>query len=1001
MKTALLYLYLVAFFLPSGVKVFAQASVTTDQSDYPPGSTVQISGSGFTPGETVQLQVLNLTDPGDTGPEHQPWQVAADANGNVATTWYVTPDELGMTLQLTATGLSSGLTAKTTFTDGSADDGDGIMSVSPKSVTAGSTITNLTFDLQTANGKFFTSGEATIVVPADWTAPQTTNASAPGFLITTALGGGSIDRPTTVSGSGPWTIAIFFTSKNNDAFDVVYTNVTVPNLSGIITFTTSTRASTNSGSLVPIAVSPAFTNNVGIPSKLAFTTVPQTLTAGVASGTITVQVQDAAGNPTNSTARTVTLTSNSGGATTFSPASLTIGSSSTSASFTYTDTKAGTPVITVTSSGLTNAAQTETINPGASSRLAFTTQPMGTTNGATMTAVVVQLQDQFSNNVAGSGTNISLTLNGGGTLGGTTSLTADASGKAIFNNLNVTGAGGGATFTASASPLTGATSSSFNVAQSFTTAAANSSANPSVFGSNVVFSLTVSASAPGSGTPTGTVTFKDGATILGMSALVSGSATYTNGSLSVGSHSITVIYNGDANFIASTSSVLSQVVNKANQTITFGPLPSRTYGAMPFGLIATTSSGLPVSFSIASGPATISGTNLTITGAGTVTVNADQAGNISYNAATTVQQTFTVSAATLTVSGITASDRVYNGGTNAVLNVGGATLVGVIGSDNVTLNTGGATGYFTNSNVGAGKTVFVSGLTISGSSATNYSLTQPTTTASITQSSSTNAVSASANPSPTGSNVVLTATVSAIAPGGGTPTGTVQFLADGSPLGSPVAFIGGAASVTNNSLSNGFHIITVQYAGDGNFTGSTNNLNPNLLVNSAPMAQTATYPRPANFTLKIQIATLATNWSDADGGTITLSSVAATSTNGISMSKDNTFIYYNGPNGSNPDQFTYVISDGFVSTTGTVNIIVTSAPGTASTSTNQITFNGGVPMLLLAGIPGRTYYVQASTNLTAWVDISTNVAGTNGLWNVVDAVATNYPSRFYRTSDQP
>ena len=75
--------------------------------------------------------------------------------------------------------------------------------------------------------------------------------------------------------------------------------------------------------------------------------------------------------------------------------------------------------------------------------------------------------------------------------------------------------------------------------------------------------------------------------------------------------------------------------------------------------------------------------------------------------------------------------------------------------------------------------------------------------------------------------------------------------------------------------------------------------------------------------------------------------------------------------------------------------------GTFLTATNQVTFNGGVPTLRLAGIPGRTYYVQASTNMSVWVGISTNVAGTNGLWQVVDADATNYPSRFYRTSNQP
>jgi len=61
-----------------------------------------------------------------------------------------------------------------------------------------------------------------------------------------------------------------------------------------------------------------------------------------------------------------------------------------------------------------------------------------------------------------------------------------------------------------------------------------------------------------------------------------------------------------------------------------------------------------------------------------------------------------------------------------------ATLVGVVGSDDVTLVTSGASGAFSDENVGNGKTVTVSGLTLAGTDAGNYSLTQPTTTANIT-----------------------------------------------------------------------------------------------------------------------------------------------------------------------------------------------------------------------------------------------------------------------------
>jgi hypothetical protein len=88
----------------------------------------------------------------------------------------------------------------------------------------------------------------------------------------------------------------------------------------------------------------------------------------------------------------------------------------------------------------------------------------------------------------------------------------------------------------------------------------------------------------------------------------------------------------------------------APQTITFGALPGKTYGDAPFGLTATASSGLPVSFSVSSGPASISGTTVTITGAGAVTIVASQSGNSNYQAAPGVSQSFTVAQAAQTVT---------------------------------------------------------------------------------------------------------------------------------------------------------------------------------------------------------------------------------------------------------------------------------------------------------------------------------------------------------------
>jgi hypothetical protein len=92
--------------------------VCTEFDDYPPGAIANISGTGFWPGETVELIVLHADGAPSDGEDHEPWYVEADAEGSFVTTWHVCEDDcVGETLELTATGLSSGLIATTRFTD--------------------------------------------------------------------------------------------------------------------------------------------------------------------------------------------------------------------------------------------------------------------------------------------------------------------------------------------------------------------------------------------------------------------------------------------------------------------------------------------------------------------------------------------------------------------------------------------------------------------------------------------------------------------------------------------------------------------------------------------------------------------------------------------------------------------------------------------------------------------------------------------------------------------
>lgn len=110
------------------------------------------------------------------------------------------------------------------------------------------------------------------------------------------------------------------------------------------------------------------------------------------------------------------------------------------------------------------------------------------------------------------------------------------------------------------------------VVKASTTTTLKSSAATAVFGQSVTLTATLGVVSPGVGVPTGTVTFKDGATVLGTGTLsvVNGKAvaTFTTSGLGIGSHSITAAYAGDASFKNSTSAAISQSIGKASTTTT-------------------------------------------------------------------------------------------------------------------------------------------------------------------------------------------------------------------------------------------------------------------------------------------------------------------------------------------------------------------------------------------------------------------------------------------------
>ncbi len=141
------------------------------------------------------------------------------------------------------------------------------------------------------------------------------------------------------------------------------------------------------------------------------------------------------------------------------------------------------------------------------------------------------------------------------------------------------------------------------------------------------------------------------------------------------------------------------------------------------------------------------------------------------------------------------------------------------------------------------------------------------------------ALASSPNPSTVGQSVSITATVTSAAPGGPTPTGTVQLNDNGNPTGSPVALSGGVGVIMISTLTQGNHSLYVQYSGDSNY-GLTNSSGILQTVNASGKASTLTSvsasPNPATTGQKVTFtATVDSTVAGTITGTVTFYDGAA------------------------------------------------------------------------------------------------------------------------------
>jgi predicted pyridoxine 5'-phosphate oxidase superfamily flavin-nucleotide-binding protein len=117
-----------------------------------------------------------------------------------------------------------------------------------------------------------------------------------------------------------------------------------------------------------------------------------------------------------------------------------------------------------------------------------------------------------------------------------------------------------------------------------TTTTVAASVNPAIVGQTITFTGAVQANAPGSGSPTGTVTFMDITTVLGTATLSVGKATFTTSALAVATHAITASYAGDNNFTSSFSMNLAETVKISAKITAISAAPNHSVSAMMTGL---------------------------------------------------------------------------------------------------------------------------------------------------------------------------------------------------------------------------------------------------------------------------------------------------------------------------------------------------------------------------------------------------------------------------------
>jgi autotransporter-associated beta strand protein len=404
-----------------------------------------------------------------------------------------------------------------------------------------------------------------------------------------------------------------------------------------------------------------------------------------------------------------------------------------------------------------------------------------------------------------------------------------------------------------------------DVSQATTTTTVGADPNPVGLGQSVTLTATVAVVTPGSGTPTGTVEFFNGSTSLGTANLVDGVATLQTTSLPLGANAISAHYQGDEDFAASTSAAVTVNVLPATTTTLSADPTSSVFGEQvtltatvaaddeggtPTGTVeffaGTTSLGTAT---LANGLATL---NTTALPAGTNAVTAKYLGDEDFAGSTSAAATVQVAqASTTTTLAVSPGSPVFGQSVTLTATVasaspGAGTPTGTVEFFSGTTSLGTATlvngvATLATSSLPVGTNSVTARFTGGGNFATS---TSSASSVAVAQATTTTGLTASASTSVFGQSVTLTATVAAVAPGAGTPTGTVEFFAGSTSLGT-ATLSNGVATLTTGAVPVGTNSITARFQGGTDFASSTSTGASLSVAQASTTTTVATTPNPS------------------------------------------------------------------------------------------------------------------------------------------------------------